>query len=193
MTILTWLIVVFCPPTQHNGFEQFIINFCNEKLQQIFIELTLREEQAEYITEGIEWTHIDYFNNIPICELIEKVTYYGFLPHRRCAPLAQLAETWHAVKVKKRWPQSVLGLETIQAGWGIVTGTKGPWKNYVTGTAACARVPLRANSNKINQPQMSRSGTHATHATDGPVLAENSLHNKITMRRSGAESATIVA
>ena len=36
---------------QSNSFEQFIINFCNEKLQQIFIELTLKEEQEEYIKE----------------------------------------------------------------------------------------------------------------------------------------------
>lgn len=31
---------------QINGFEQFIINFCNEKLQQIFIDLTLQSEQV---------------------------------------------------------------------------------------------------------------------------------------------------
>ncbi|XP_027878367.1 unconventional myosin-Ib isoform X3 [Xiphophorus couchianus] len=54
-----------------NSFEQFIINYCNEKLQQIFIELTLREEQEEYIREGIEWTNIEYFNNAVICGLIE--------------------------------------------------------------------------------------------------------------------------
>ena len=28
-----------------NGFEQFLINYVNEKLQQIFIELTLKAEQ----------------------------------------------------------------------------------------------------------------------------------------------------
>ncbi|KAM4698418.1 unconventional myosin-Ib isoform 3-T3 [Rhinophrynus dorsalis] len=56
---------------EENSFEQFIINYCNEKLQQIFIELTLKEEQEEYIREGIEWTHIDYFNNAIICDLIE--------------------------------------------------------------------------------------------------------------------------
>lgn len=31
---------------QNNGFEQFCINFVNEKLQQIFIELTLKAEQV---------------------------------------------------------------------------------------------------------------------------------------------------
>ncbi|XP_056280547.1 unconventional myosin-Ib isoform X5 [Pseudoliparis swirei] len=56
---------------EENSFEQFIINYCNEKLQQIFIELTLREEQEEYVREGIEWTNIDYFNNAIICDLIE--------------------------------------------------------------------------------------------------------------------------
>ena len=34
-----------------NGFEQFCINYVNEKLQQIFIELTLKSEQEEYQAE----------------------------------------------------------------------------------------------------------------------------------------------
>lgn len=36
------------------SFEQFCINYCNEKLQQLFIELTLKEEQDEYRNEGIK-------------------------------------------------------------------------------------------------------------------------------------------
>uniref|UniRef100_A0A8C8STR0 Myosin IE n=1 Tax=Pelusios castaneus TaxID=367368 RepID=A0A8C8STR0_9SAUR len=56
---------------QKNGFEQFCINFVNEKLQQIFIELTLKAEQEEYVQEGIRWSSIDYFNNKIVCDLIE--------------------------------------------------------------------------------------------------------------------------
>ncbi|CAG0894871.1 unnamed protein product [Darwinula stevensoni] len=55
-----------------NSFQQFCINYCNEKLQQLFIELTLKSEQEEYLKEGIEWTPVQYFNNKIICELIDK-------------------------------------------------------------------------------------------------------------------------
>ncbi|XP_043357746.1 unconventional myosin-Ie-like [Dermochelys coriacea] len=65
---------------QKNGFEQFCINFVNEKLQQIFIELTLKAEQEEYVQEGIRWSPIDYFNNKIVCDLIEnKVNPPGLL------------------------------------------------------------------------------------------------------------------
>uniref|UniRef100_A0AAA9TSS7 Myosin IH n=1 Tax=Bos taurus TaxID=9913 RepID=A0AAA9TSS7_BOVIN len=55
-----------------NGFEQFCINYCNEKLQQLLIERTLKAEQAEYEMEGIEWEPIQYFNNKIICDLVEE-------------------------------------------------------------------------------------------------------------------------
>ncbi|XP_023342527.1 unconventional myosin-Ie [Eurytemora carolleeae] len=56
---------------EKNGFEQFCINFVNEKLQQIFIELTLKNEQEEYKQEGIQWKEINYFNNKVVCNLLE--------------------------------------------------------------------------------------------------------------------------
>lgn len=56
---------------QNNGFEQLCINYVNEKLQQIFIELTLRAEQEEYEREGIAWTPIPFFNNKIVCELLD--------------------------------------------------------------------------------------------------------------------------
>ncbi|MBN3271327.1 MYO1D protein, partial [Polyodon spathula] len=57
---------------QNNSFEQFCINYCNEKLQQLFIQLVLRQEQEEYQREGIPWKHIDYFNNQIIVDLVEQ-------------------------------------------------------------------------------------------------------------------------
>ncbi|CAL9690955.1 unnamed protein product [Knipowitschia caucasica] len=59
----------------NNSFEQFCINYCNEKLQHLFIELILQQEQEEYQREGIVWEHIDYLDNQPIVDLLEQ-------PHR---------------------------------------------------------------------------------------------------------------
>ncbi|XP_005680371.2 PREDICTED: unconventional myosin-Ia [Capra hircus] len=56
---------------EDNSFEQFVINYCNEKLQQVFIEMTLKEEQEEYKREGIPWVKVEYFDNGIICNLIE--------------------------------------------------------------------------------------------------------------------------
>uniref|UniRef100_A0A8C3FB21 Unconventional myosin-Id n=1 Tax=Chrysemys picta bellii TaxID=8478 RepID=A0A8C3FB21_CHRPI len=56
----------------NNSFEQFCINYCNEKLQQLFIQLVLKQEQEEYQREGIPWNHIDYFNNQIIVDLVEQ-------------------------------------------------------------------------------------------------------------------------
>ena len=56
---------------ENNSFEQLCINYVNEKLQQIFIELTLKKEQEEYAQEQIQWTPIQYFNNKIVCDLIE--------------------------------------------------------------------------------------------------------------------------
>nr|XP_020748944.1 unconventional myosin-Ig isoform X2 [Odocoileus virginianus texanus] len=58
-----------------NSFEQFCINYCNEKLQQLFIQLILKQEQEEYEREGIAWQTVEYFNNATIVDLVER-------PHR---------------------------------------------------------------------------------------------------------------
>lgn len=41
------------------SFEQLCINYCNEKLQQLFIELVLKQEQEEYENENIDWQHVN--------------------------------------------------------------------------------------------------------------------------------------
>ena len=54
-----------------HSFEQFCINYCNEKLQQLHIELVLKREQQLYRDEGIQWIQIEYFNNQVICAMID--------------------------------------------------------------------------------------------------------------------------
>jgi hypothetical protein len=41
---------------------------------QIFIELTLKAEQEEYRQEGIKWEDVQFYNNKPCVELIERKT-----------------------------------------------------------------------------------------------------------------------
>ncbi|XP_046820082.1 myosin heavy chain 95F isoform X1 [Vespa crabro] len=54
-----------------NSFEQFCINYCNEKLQQFFNERILKYEQDLYARESLNVPKISYVDNQDCIDLIE--------------------------------------------------------------------------------------------------------------------------
>uniref|UniRef100_A0A8C2KW51 Myosin XIX n=1 Tax=Cyprinus carpio TaxID=7962 RepID=A0A8C2KW51_CYPCA len=54
-----------------NNLEQLCINYANEKLQQHFVAHYLKAQQEEYVTEGLQWSFIQYQDNQGCLDLIE--------------------------------------------------------------------------------------------------------------------------
>lgn len=56
---------------EFNSFEQFCINYCNEKLQQLFNDRILKQEQVLYDKEGLGVKTVTYVDNQDCIDLIE--------------------------------------------------------------------------------------------------------------------------
>ncbi|KAF1878464.1 hypothetical protein Lal_00047133 [Lupinus albus] len=55
-----------------NSFEQFCINYANERLQQHFNRHLFKLEQEEYIQDGIDWAKVEFEDNQGCLNLFEK-------------------------------------------------------------------------------------------------------------------------
>lgn len=56
---------------EFNSFEQFCINYCNEKLQQLFNDRILKQEQELYDKEGLGVKTVTFVDNQDCIDLIE--------------------------------------------------------------------------------------------------------------------------
>ncbi|ETO25680.1 class VII unconventional myosin [Reticulomyxa filosa] len=64
---------------QRNSLEQLCINFCNEKLQQLFNFTVFKQEEKVYQSEAIGFDHVPFIDNEPILNMIEEKP-KGMLP-----------------------------------------------------------------------------------------------------------------
>ncbi|KAH1221603.1 Myosin-2 [Glycine max] len=57
---------------QKNSFEQFYINYANERIQQHFNRHLFKLEQEDYELDGVDWTKVDFEDNEVCLDLFEK-------------------------------------------------------------------------------------------------------------------------
>ncbi|CAF1195423.1 unnamed protein product [Rotaria sp. Silwood1] len=78
-----------------NSFEQFCINYANEKLQQQFCQHVFKLEQEEYMKEQITWSFIQFYDNQPCIDLIESKLGILDLLDEECKMPKGSDENWH--------------------------------------------------------------------------------------------------
>nr|AEG78601.1 MYO2 [Cryptococcus gattii] len=88
-----------------NSFEQFCINWANEKLQQEFYARVFRLEQDEYLREKIDWTFISFTDNQACIDVIEgKMSILALLDEESRLPAG--SDISFATKLHQQLPKS---------------------------------------------------------------------------------------
>lgn len=85
-----------------NSFEQFCINYANERLQHEFTQHVFRAEQELYKAENIRWSFIRFRDNQPCIELIESRTGIISLLDEVTLCLLNNGLRWLGMQVSKR-------------------------------------------------------------------------------------------
>ena len=87
-----------------NSFEQFCINYCNEKLQKFFNDNILCHEQELYKREGLNVPEIKFTDNQDIIELIESKAHgiFNLLDEESKLPKPSYAH--FTIEVHNAWP-----------------------------------------------------------------------------------------
>lgn len=88
-----------------NSFEQFCINYCNEKLQQFFNERILKHEQELYKREGLNVPEITYVDNQDCIDVIETKNKGILTLLDEESKLPKPSYTHFTEEVHKAWPK----------------------------------------------------------------------------------------
>ncbi|XP_011295457.1 myosin heavy chain 95F isoform X2 [Musca domestica] len=86
-----------------NSFEQFCINYCNEKLQKFFNDNILKNEQELYKREGLNVPEITFTDNQDIIDLIENKSNGIFTLLDEESKLPKPAAVHFTTEVHKAW------------------------------------------------------------------------------------------
>eukprot|EP00041_Stephanoeca_diplocostata_P021487 m.501100 g.501100 ORF g.501100 m.501100 type:complete len:1220 (-) comp21837_c1_seq3:181-3840(-) len=98
---------------RHNSFEQFCINYCNEKLQQFFNERVLKDEQELYVKESIKFKQVEFVDNQDCIDLIETsktgvlaiLDEQSKLPKASDTSFAEMLHTKHGKHIRLQVPR----------------------------------------------------------------------------------------
>uniref|UniRef100_A0A8W7PP28 Myosin motor domain-containing protein n=1 Tax=Anopheles coluzzii TaxID=1518534 RepID=A0A8W7PP28_ANOCL len=84
-----------------NSFEQLCINYANESLQLYFNKHVFKLEQAEYARERLEWTNLEWEDNLPVIHLLAK---------KPTNPCRLFPPAWLEWRASSRLADTALGL-----------------------------------------------------------------------------------
>uniref|UniRef100_A0A0K0CUJ4 Myosin motor domain-containing protein n=1 Tax=Angiostrongylus cantonensis TaxID=6313 RepID=A0A0K0CUJ4_ANGCA len=85
-----------------NSFEQFCINYCNEKLQHFFNERILRQEQELYAKEGLNVSRIEYSDNYDCIGYHKSRSRRHGIQHEEALTREDSAVKWKGVKEEQQ-------------------------------------------------------------------------------------------
>ncbi|KAJ3132723.1 Myosin type-2 heavy chain 1 [Physocladia obscura] len=162
-----------------NSFEQFCINYANEKLQQEFNAHVFRNEQDEYTREAIEWRTIEFRDNLPCVSLIEsKLGILGLLDEESRLPNGTDANFIN--KLNSTFAPSMAG----SGGRSSVMGA--------AGAAGSARGSIMGTSNNARSSVM-RGNNGFRSSTVGPEISGGSTRNSFAPTPASSLRSSVLA
>ncbi|PON84462.1 Myosin [Trema orientale] len=132
-----------------NSFEQFCINFTNEKLQQHFNQHVFKMEQEEYTKEEINWSYIEFVDNQDVLDLIEK---------KPGGIIALLDEAWYAASDRFC---SIISLSLLDSEFWSLKGAMFPKSTHET--FAQKLYQTFKNNKRFIKPKLSRTSFTISH------------------------------